>query len=81
MYVHDSTDDDHFYRKLKHVLPFYHFVYFHFSQEMAEILNHDRVYGFLHIPVQSASNGVLNDMKREYTVQDFKHIADFLRAR
>jgi len=48
---------------------------------MAEILNHPRVYGFLHIPVQSASNGVLNDMKREYTIQDFKHTVDFLKAR
>uniref|UniRef100_A0A7M5WLE1 tRNA-t(6)A37 methylthiotransferase n=2 Tax=Clytia hemisphaerica TaxID=252671 RepID=A0A7M5WLE1_9CNID len=49
--------------------------------EMAEILNDERVYSFLHIPVQSASNGVLNDMKREYTIQDFKHTVDFLKAR
>jgi len=49
--------------------------------EMAEILNHDRVYSFLHIPVQSGSNKVLNDMKREYTVEDFRHTCDFLKKR
>lgn len=48
---------------------------------MAEILNHPRVYSFLHIPVQSASNGVLNDMKREYTIEDFKSTVNFLKER
>ncbi|XP_025968474.1 threonylcarbamoyladenosine tRNA methylthiotransferase isoform X2 [Dromaius novaehollandiae] len=48
-------------------------------EEMAKILNHPRVYAFLHIPVQSASDSVLMDMKREYCVADFKRVVDFLK--
>ncbi|XP_037699855.1 LOW QUALITY PROTEIN: threonylcarbamoyladenosine tRNA methylthiotransferase [Choloepus didactylus] len=50
-------------------------------EEMAKILNHPRVYGFLHIPVQSASDSVLMEMKREYCVADFKRVVDFLKAK
>ncbi|KAK4826015.1 hypothetical protein QYF61_003788, partial [Mycteria americana] len=50
-------------------------------QEMAKILNHPRVYAFLHIPVQSASDSVLMDMKREYCVADFKQVVDFLKEK
>ncbi|KAG8571533.1 hypothetical protein GDO81_011687 [Engystomops pustulosus] len=50
-------------------------------EEMAKILNHPRVYAFLHIPVQSASDSVLMDMKREYCVADFKRVVDFLKER
>ncbi|XP_051826580.1 threonylcarbamoyladenosine tRNA methylthiotransferase isoform X2 [Antechinus flavipes] len=48
-------------------------------EEMAKILNHPRVYAFLHIPVQSASDSVLMEMKREYCVADFKRVVDFLK--
>ena len=48
-------------------------------QEMAKILNHPRVYSFLHVPVQSASDSVLADMKREYCADDFRHVVDFLK--
>jgi len=50
-----------------------------FLQEIAEILNHPRVYSFLHIPVQAGSDAVLNDMKREYTNQHFSTIVDYMR--
>ncbi|GAB1600452.1 threonylcarbamoyladenosine tRNA methylthiotransferase-like [Argonauta hians] len=50
-------------------------------EEMAKICNHPRVYGFLHVPVQSASDSVLMDMKREYCVEDFRHVVDFLKQR
>ncbi|XP_040209719.1 threonylcarbamoyladenosine tRNA methylthiotransferase isoform X2 [Rana temporaria] len=50
-------------------------------EEMAKILNHPRVYAFLHIPVQSASDSVLMDMKREYCIADFKRVVDFLKER
>jgi len=46
---------------------------------MAKILNHPRVYSFLHVPVQSASDNVLADMKREYCADDFRHVVDFLK--
>lgn len=45
---------------------------------MAEILNHPRVYAFLHIPVQSGSDAVLTDMKREYHSQHFEKIMDYM---
>lgn len=48
-------------------------------EEMAKILNHPRVYSFLHVPVQSASDSVLADMKREYCTDDFRHVVDFLK--
>uniref|UniRef100_A0A8B9RH50 tRNA-t(6)A37 methylthiotransferase n=1 Tax=Astyanax mexicanus TaxID=7994 RepID=A0A8B9RH50_ASTMX len=50
-------------------------------EEMAKILNHPRVYGFLHVPVQSASDSVLMDMKREYCCDDFRRVVDFLKDR
>lgn len=48
---------------------------------MAKILNHSRVYSFLHVPVQAGSDNVLMEMKREYSVDDFKHVVDFLKER
>lgn len=55
--------------------------FFPFFKEMAKILNHPRVYAFLHIPVQSASDSVLMEMKREYCVADFKRVVDFLKEK
>lgn len=49
-----------------------------YLEEIAEILNHPRVYSFLHIPVQSASDAVLADMKREYTSQQFSQVVDYM---
>ena len=48
-------------------------------ESIAEFLNHPRVFKFLHIPIQSGSNRVLDDMRREYTREQFKHIVEFLR--
>ena len=45
---------------------------------IAKFLNHPNVYSFLHVPVQSGSNRVLDKMKREYTVEEFKKVADTL---
>uniref|UniRef100_A0A0M3HNK0 tRNA-t(6)A37 methylthiotransferase n=1 Tax=Ascaris lumbricoides TaxID=6252 RepID=A0A0M3HNK0_ASCLU len=49
-----------------------------FLDEIAEILNHPRVYSFLHIPVQSGSDAVLRDMNREYSSADFCRVVDFM---
>lgn len=45
---------------------------------MADILNHPRMFAFLHIPVQSGSDPVLLNMNREYTVEEFKRVCDHL---
>jgi threonylcarbamoyladenosine tRNA methylthiotransferase CDKAL1 len=49
--------------------------------DIAEILNDDRVYAFLHVPVQAGSNRVLLAMNREYTAEDFRLVADTLLAK
>ncbi|KAF5294917.1 hypothetical protein FQR65_LT10629 [Abscondita terminalis] len=50
-------------------------------EEMAKVLAHPRVYSFLHVPVQSGSDQVLADMKREYCRDDFEHVVTFLKDR
>jgi len=48
--------------------------------EIAQVLNHPLVFSYLHIPVQSGSNAVLEGMNREYTAEEFRKCADTLLA-
>jgi MiaB-like tRNA modifying enzyme len=43
-------------------------------EELIEAFKHKNVYKFLHIPIQSGNDSVLNDMNREHTVAEFKDI-------
>lgn len=36
------------------------------------------MYSFLHVPVQAASNSVLLEMNREYTIEEFNRVVDLL---
>ncbi|KAG8389665.1 hypothetical protein BUALT_Bualt01G0002500 [Buddleja alternifolia] len=47
-------------------------------KEIAEVLRHPCVYSFLHVPVQSGSDTILTAMNREYTVGEFRAVADTL---
>ena len=47
-------------------------------QVVDRVLNHPKVFGFLHVPVQSGSDTVLERMNREYTAQDFKTVCAHL---
>lgn len=48
-------------------------------EAMSKMLNHPNVYSFLHIPVQSGNNEVLENMVREYTIEDFCKVVDTIR--
>lgn len=50
-----------------------------FLDEMLEVLADPIFYGFLHIPVQSGSDRVLDDMDRHHTVEDFEHVCQQAR--
>jgi len=43
-------------------------------EDLIDIYKHDKLYKFIHIPVQSGSNKTLKKMKRRYTIEDFKRI-------
>jgi threonylcarbamoyladenosine tRNA methylthiotransferase CDKAL1 len=50
-----------------------------FLDKLINILKHHNMFKFVHIPVQSGSNKVLNSMKRKYKVEDFVNIVKKLR--
>lgn len=47
---------------------------------VAEVLQRPNVFEFIHVPVQSGSDRVLQAMVREYTVADFSRLVDGLRG-
>ncbi len=49
-------------------------------EAVAQILNHPKVFAFLHVPVQAGSNRVLDAMRREYTVEEYRRVVDFIIA-
>lgn len=49
-------------------------------EEMGKVFASDRIYKFLHVPVQSGSDSVLGEMKREYCRKEFERVVDTLRA-
>ena len=46
------------------------------KQKLIESYDNEKVFKFLHIPVQSGSDQVLNDMKRGHTSQTFREIVN-----
>lgn len=49
-------------------------------EDLAPLMDDERLYKFLHIPVQSGSNEVLRRMRRRYTIEKFLELVDDLRA-
>jgi len=43
-------------------------------EELIKVFQHEKMFKFLHIPVQSGNNKVLKSMNRPYEIEDFKHI-------
>ena len=50
-----------------------------FLDELIEIYKNNKIYKFLHIPVQSGDDCVLRDMNRRYSANDFKKIVKKFR--
>lgn len=47
--------------------------------ELCDVLNNDKMFKFIHIPIQSASDNVLKEMNRKYNYDDYKLIVNTLR--
>jgi MiaB-like tRNA modifying enzyme len=50
------------------------------KSELIKTFNHEKIYKFIHIPVQSGNNIILRRMNRQYTVEDFKNIVSCIRT-
>lgn len=51
------------------------------KENLIESYDNDKIFKFLHIPVQSGSNKVLHDMKRGHTAETYKEIVKMARDR
>lgn len=51
-----------------------------FLNPLIKILEDEKFYKFVHIPVQSGSNKVLSDMNRNYKVEDFIKVVEAFKA-
>lgn len=52
----------------------------HHIDGIVEVLQRPNVHAFMHIPVQSGSDNVLQAMRREYTLSEFEYLCDRLKA-
>lgn len=48
---------------------------------LLEAFNHDKIYKFLHLPVQSGNDDILREMRREYKIKDFEKIVNSFRKK
>jgi MiaB-like tRNA modifying enzyme len=48
-----------------------------YAEKLAEVYKDERVFKFLHLPVQSGSDRILQAMKRKHSVDDYKKLVDF----
>jgi threonylcarbamoyladenosine tRNA methylthiotransferase CDKAL1 len=47
---------------------------------LLESLKNEKMYHFIHIPIQAGNDDILKGMRRKYTVQQFKDVVEKLRA-
>ncbi len=51
-----------------------------FIKELIEAMKPQRVFKFIHLPLQSGNNEILNRMRRKYSVEEFEAIVQAFRA-
>lgn len=52
-----------------------------FLDDLLEVYEDEKIYKFIHLPLQSGSNKILVDMKRQYKVEDFIKIIEKFRKK
>ncbi|MBS3055263.1 MAG: tRNA (N(6)-L-threonylcarbamoyladenosine(37)-C(2))-methylthiotransferase [Candidatus Aenigmarchaeota archaeon] len=52
-----------------------------FLPRLVESYNNEKIFKFLHLPLQSASDSVLRSMRRGYSVKDFLYFVDSFREK
>lgn len=50
-----------------------------YKKEIAEIFKSEKMYGFLHVPIQSGSDSVLKKMNRYYTKKEYLDLINYFR--
>lgn len=53
----------------------------HILDDLVEAYSSPKVYKFLHLPVQSGDDDILESMGRDYSVTDFRHIVEAFRRK
>lgn len=48
-------------------------------EEITEILKHEKMFKFVHLPIQSGDDRIINLMRRKYTGKDFINIVKYLK--
>ncbi|MBW3014115.1 tRNA (N(6)-L-threonylcarbamoyladenosine(37)-C(2))-methylthiotransferase, partial [Candidatus Woesearchaeota archaeon] len=48
-------------------------------EELIKVFKHEKMFKFLHVPVQSGNDKVLKSMNRPYEIADFKHVVERFR--
>jgi len=48
-----------------------------YAEKLVEVYKDERVFKFLHLPVQSGSDKILQAMKRKHSVDDYKKLVDY----
>jgi threonylcarbamoyladenosine tRNA methylthiotransferase CDKAL1 len=48
-------------------------------ESLINSFKHEKIYNFLHLPIQSGNNHVLEDMGRKYTVEDYLNLINHFR--
>jgi threonylcarbamoyladenosine tRNA methylthiotransferase CDKAL1 len=57
------------------------FTLIHIMDELLEVFEFEKIFKFFHVPVQSGSDKVLRDMRRNYKVADFVEMVNSIRKR